>query len=84
MAAKKANPMVARSIVWPISAAPGAENVSPAGTRHRMPARDRKIATKPSTTEDGSDAPVSVRTPVSKSKRAGKAKDDFSPWSFFN
>jgi peptidoglycan-N-acetylglucosamine deacetylase len=83
-AAKAANPMVSRSIVWPMGAAPGANvaSVSPTGTRHRA-WRYKRLATKP-TIADGvtdDDAPVKVR--VSKYKRGAKTKEEPPSFGIF-
>ncbi len=85
-AAKAANPMVSRSIVWPIASAPGTSvaAVSPAGTRHRMAARYRKVATKPTIVDGVSDDSSPVRIPVAKSRKGSRSKEDNSSWGLFN
>jgi peptidoglycan-N-acetylglucosamine deacetylase len=89
-AANAANPMASRAIVWPMSPTPepvagtDVASASLAGTRHKTGARLKRISTKPSIAEgvDGEDSGASP-TPT-KPKRAGKAKDEDSPWQFFN
>jgi peptidoglycan-N-acetylglucosamine deacetylase len=82
LAAKKANPMATRSIVWPMSPTPEADPAA-AGNRHKA-SRYRKVATKPTITDGISDETSAVKIPVSKSKRGVKAKAEPSPWQFFN
>jgi peptidoglycan-N-acetylglucosamine deacetylase len=89
-AAKAANPIASRAIVWPMSPAPApaagtdVASVSPAGTRHKVGARFKKISTKPSIAEgvdgESTDAPLMP----TKSKRSGKSKADDSTWQIFN
>jgi peptidoglycan-N-acetylglucosamine deacetylase len=88
-AKKAANPIATRSIVWPISPAPGpsAETdvaaVALPATKHKAN-RYKKISSKPSISEgpsgETSDAPASA----AKSKKGSKPKEPDSPWSFFN
>jgi peptidoglycan-N-acetylglucosamine deacetylase len=84
-AAKAANPMVSRSIVWPMASAPGTDvaTASTSGMRHRVAWRYRKVAAKPdadAATDDA--APVKIR--VSKYRKSTKAKEETSPFGIFN
>lgn len=86
-AAKAANPMVARSIVWPLASAPvpGSVNASASATRHKS-VRYRKIATKPTIIDGVTEDTSPMKIPVSKYKKGGKSKEEdaTSPWSIFN
>ncbi len=82
LAAKKANPMATRAIVWPMSPTPEADPAS-AGSRHKS-SRYGKIATKPTITDGISEDSAPVKIPASKSKKAPKSKEEPSPWQFFN
>jgi peptidoglycan/xylan/chitin deacetylase (PgdA/CDA1 family) len=85
-AAKAANPMVSRSLVWPIASAPGTNvaTIAPTGTRHKPGVRYKRMATKPTIVDGVSDDPVAVKIPVSKYKRGTKSKEESSKWGIFN
>jgi peptidoglycan-N-acetylglucosamine deacetylase len=84
-AAKAANPMVSRSIVWPLSQAPGTSVASdqPDETHHKRNWRYRKVAARPASVE-ASDDSAPVKIPVAKYRKTSKPKDDSSPWQIFN
>ncbi|MFT3730288.1 MAG: polysaccharide deacetylase family protein [Hyphomicrobium sp.] len=85
-AAKAANPIVSRSIVWPMASAPGPElaSTSPTGTRRKTGVHYRKVATKPTIVDGVSDDGAPVKVPETKARKGTKAKQDTSPWSIFN
>ncbi|MFA5955921.1 polysaccharide deacetylase family protein [Hyphomicrobium sp.] len=85
-AAKAANPMVSRSIVWPMSSIPGTDlaAVSPTGTRLRAGSRYKRVATKPTIVDGVADDSAPVKIPVSKYKKTAKPKDETSSWGLFN
>ncbi|WP_423415082.1 polysaccharide deacetylase family protein [Hyphomicrobium sp. B1] len=87
-AAKAANPMVARSIVWPMATAPGTgnANASAAAPRRKSPSRYKRVATKPSLIDGVVEDSRPVKIPASKYRKGAKPKDEdvTSPWSIFN
>ncbi|CAA2138642.1 polysaccharide deacetylase family protein [Hyphomicrobium sp. ghe19] len=88
-AKKAANPIAARSIVWPMSPAPTPSEetdvaaMAPPGSKHKA-SRYKKISTKPSISDglsgETSEAPASA----AKTKKGSKPKEPDLPWSFFN
>jgi peptidoglycan/xylan/chitin deacetylase (PgdA/CDA1 family) len=85
-AARAANPMVSRSIVWPIASAPGTEiaAVSATGTRHKTAAHYRRVATKPTIVDGVNDDSSPVRIPVAKYRKGAKTKEEDSTFGLFN
>ena len=85
-AAKAANPMVARAIVWPMSSVPGTDvaAASPAGTRHKTWSRSRKLSTKPTIADGVTDGSEPVKIPVVKVKKSSRTKDETPSWGIFN
>ncbi|MBS0234497.1 MAG: polysaccharide deacetylase family protein [Proteobacteria bacterium] len=85
-AAKAANPMASRSIVWPLSPAPGTTvaSVSAPEPRHKRTWRYRKVGTKRTVAADTSDDSAPAKIPVAKYRKGAKPKDDTSPWQIFN
>jgi peptidoglycan/xylan/chitin deacetylase (PgdA/CDA1 family) len=87
-AAKAANPIASRAIVWPMSPTPvpaartNLASVLLAGSKHKTGGRFKRISTKPSVAEGVSDEGTSL--PAGKYKKAAKPKAENSPWQFFN
>lgn len=79
MAAKAANPLVSRSMVWPMSPAPAVA----LDARHMRRSHDRRVAIRRTITDRDSDASP-VKIPVAKYKKAAKPREDASPWQIFN
>lgn len=88
-AKKAANPIAARSIVWPMSPAPTSPEeadvaaMAPPGSKHKA-SRYKKISTKPSISEGLSGETSEAPAFAAKSKKGSKPKEPDSPWSFFN
>jgi peptidoglycan/xylan/chitin deacetylase (PgdA/CDA1 family) len=85
-AAKANNPMVSRSIVWPMSPAPDAKVATTTSSNpQRKSWRFRKLASKSAGSEDASDGSAPVKIPVSKYRRGARVKEEqTSPWGLLN